>query len=593
MDNSDDKTIDFVSSGKVVPGVEIRITDNNNNLVEEGVIGRFQIKGTVITPGYLNNPTANQEAFIGEGWFNTGDLGFIYQEELYITGREKEVIIIRGASFHCYEIEDFVSTLNGVQPTFVAVCAAINARSGTEGFLVFFSPSDELADVSKIEIIHNINAEISKKFGINPTHTIPIIRKLFPKTTSGKIQRSALKKSYENSEFDNIILTLDLELENERVIPDWFYQKHWQAEKITAAKNNTGKNILIFGAQETPIFQLVQQLEHLGNQCILVSYENTFYTHKERQHYQINPQNLQDYTILFEQLFHHQFIIDEIITLLPYTNAIQTEFTPQTINNNLTYSCGNLLYLLKTLHQYSLKKIVSLRVVGNGLFYILENDLIAFGRAAIIGFGKTIDQEFPWAKCQILDIPSPELIPNIMIDELAHPQFNPEIAYRNKSRFVSILNKIDILQSTPVPNDCFKMGGVYIVSGGLGGIGLIIVKYLLEFYHTQLLILGRKPKNLIKNTLLSLRNLPGHVEYAAIDICNAHELTQQLRKTEEKFQAPIDGIIHLAGIAHSKSIMEEEIDAFAPVILPKSNPGNLDLTSATNPGFSFFAASVV
>lgn len=569
MDTPHDKTIDFVSSGKVVPGVEIRITDKSNNLVQEGVIGRFQIKGTVITPGYLNNPNANQEAFVGDGWFNTGDLGFIYQNELYITGREKELIIIRGASFHCYEIEDFVSTLHGVQPTFVAVCAAINARNGTEGFLVFFSPADEWADGNKTEIIQNINAEVSKKFGINPTHIIPITKKLFPKTTSGKIQRSGLKKSYENGEFDSIILALDLDLENDRVIPDWFYHKQWQTEKTTIAKNNTNRNIIIISHEEALTLQLIKKLDCLGNHCILVTYGNAFYTHKKHQHYQINPHDLQDYQTLFEQLLNHQFKIEEIITLLPYENVLDTEFTTQTIYNNLTNSCYNLLYLLKTLEQYPLKKIVYLRVIGNGLFHILENDPISFGRAAVIGFGKTIDQEIPWAKCQIIDIPSPEIIPNIVMDECANALFRSEVAYRNQQRIVSILDKLNVKKIEPTTNDGFKIGGFYIISGGLGGIGLVIIKHLLEFYNAKLLILGKKSKPMVKDTLLLLENYPGYVEYASIDICNVQALIQQVHTTEAKFQTTLDGIIHLAGVAHSKHILDEEIEAFEPVILPK------------------------
>ncbi|HEV2471792.1 MAG TPA: AMP-binding protein, partial [Chthonomonadales bacterium] len=76
---SERDTIDFVDLGPPTPGVQIRITDGQNRLVPEGRIGRFQIKGAVITPGYLYNDAANQDAFVGDGWFNSGDLGFIWK----------------------------------------------------------------------------------------------------------------------------------------------------------------------------------------------------------------------------------------------------------------------------------------------------------------------------------------------------------------------------------------------------------------------------------------------------------------------------------------------------------------------------------
>src|SRR4029079_9585460 len=96
------------------PGVQVRIVDRAGQLLTEGVIGRVEVRGQVVTPGYLNNPDANQEAFSADGWFYTGDLGFLLDGRLTITGREKEIIIINGANYYCYEIEDIVNELPGV-----------------------------------------------------------------------------------------------------------------------------------------------------------------------------------------------------------------------------------------------------------------------------------------------------------------------------------------------------------------------------------------------------------------------------------------------------------------------------------------------
>lgn len=124
---------DFVDLGPPMPGVRIRIADGQNRTLPEAQIGRFQIKGAVITPGYLSNEAANREAFVGDGWFNSGDLGFILDGRLFLTGREKEMIIVRGANFYCYEIEDIVNAIDGVLPTFVAACTVSDPESGTRG----------------------------------------------------------------------------------------------------------------------------------------------------------------------------------------------------------------------------------------------------------------------------------------------------------------------------------------------------------------------------------------------------------------------------------------------------------------------------
>lgn len=69
-------TTQFIDLGGVTPGTSIRITDNNNNVVQEGVIGRFQIKSPSVMPGYLNNPKANQESYVGEQWFDSGTIRY-------------------------------------------------------------------------------------------------------------------------------------------------------------------------------------------------------------------------------------------------------------------------------------------------------------------------------------------------------------------------------------------------------------------------------------------------------------------------------------------------------------------------------------
>ncbi len=145
MEQSDIHTVDFIDLGPPSPGIEIRITDKENNTVNENVIGRFQIRGKTTTPGYLNNEKANKEAYIGDDWFNTGDIGFMHNGRLTLTGREKEIILIRGANFYCYEIEDAVNGSQGVVPTYSAAVGILNPVSGTEELGIFFSPTaDEL-----------------------------------------------------------------------------------------------------------------------------------------------------------------------------------------------------------------------------------------------------------------------------------------------------------------------------------------------------------------------------------------------------------------------------------------------------------------
>ncbi|HEX2053673.1 MAG TPA: AMP-binding protein, partial [Actinomycetota bacterium] len=219
-DGDDSTTTIFLDLGPPIPGVQIRIVNHNDELVPEGVIGRLQIKGAVVTPGYLDNDTANKEGFVGQGWFNSGDLGFILDGHLTLTGREKETLVVRGANFYCYEIEDVVNAIDGVEPTFVGTCAVADPTAGTEGFAVFFVPKAEAAkDV--FELVRTIRTQVAACFGVSPTYVVPLAIEDFPKTTSGKIQRGQLKQALEAGRFRDTIKATDITLENANTLPDW------------------------------------------------------------------------------------------------------------------------------------------------------------------------------------------------------------------------------------------------------------------------------------------------------------------------------------------------------------------------------------
>ncbi len=185
----------FVDLGSVVPGVEIRITDEHNTLVKEGVIGRLQIRGPVVTPGYLNNPDANAEAFVGDGWFNSGDLGFIWNRRLVLTGREKEMIVVRGANYYCFELEQVAATVPGVVPTFVAATGVALQEGGNSDALVLFYVGDGRVDASLLE--RQIQARVAEAFGVTAEYVIAVAPEDFYKTTSGKIQRGQFRKNFE------------------------------------------------------------------------------------------------------------------------------------------------------------------------------------------------------------------------------------------------------------------------------------------------------------------------------------------------------------------------------------------------------------
>lgn len=226
-------TVSFVDAGRPIPGVTIRIADPDGVTCPEGVIGRLQARGAVTTPGYIDNAAANGAAFADAGWFDTGDLGFIAGGRLVLTGRLKEMIVVRGANHYAHDIEDEAGRATGVAATFVAATAVDRPDLGTEGIAVFYVPeaclaktgSADDADPRRAEIAA-ITARLTRRLGIAPSVVVPLDRADFPKTTSGKIQRTALRRRLETGDFDARLQALGLALGRDQGpgLPDWFLE---------------------------------------------------------------------------------------------------------------------------------------------------------------------------------------------------------------------------------------------------------------------------------------------------------------------------------------------------------------------------------
>ena len=121
----------FVDLGPVIPGAAMRIVDDEGETVKQGESGRLLLRGPSVFTGYEDEPQANVDLFV-DGWMVTGDLAYMKNDHLFITGREKDVIIINGNNFYSHEIEGVASEIDGVIREAVAACGVRRAGENTE-----------------------------------------------------------------------------------------------------------------------------------------------------------------------------------------------------------------------------------------------------------------------------------------------------------------------------------------------------------------------------------------------------------------------------------------------------------------------------
>ncbi|KQW62854.1 MULTISPECIES: AMP-binding protein [unclassified Ensifer] len=173
------RTRKMVSTGTAIEGVLIRVNSN------DGGVGEIEISGPSLCLGYYRNEQLSSQKFV-DGWYKTGDLGFIHDGELYIAGRMDDLIIVRGKNIYAHDVEAAVTLTGKVKPGRCVTFGVEDDRNGSQSLVV----AAETANASPLEVTRAINDIVSSEFGISPSDIVVLEENTLVKTTSGKISRS-------------------------------------------------------------------------------------------------------------------------------------------------------------------------------------------------------------------------------------------------------------------------------------------------------------------------------------------------------------------------------------------------------------------
>jgi acyl carrier protein len=185
----------IVACGRALEGYAIRIADQAGRTLPERVEGRVEFTGPSATPGYYRNPEATAALRDGE-WLDTGDLGYLADGELHLTGRAKDVIIRGGHNIYPYELEDAVGEIPGVRKGCVAVLGVRDPQTQTERLVVVAETRE--SDAARREALRNdVNRRAIELIGTPADEVVLAPPQSVLKTSSGKIRRSATRAAYE------------------------------------------------------------------------------------------------------------------------------------------------------------------------------------------------------------------------------------------------------------------------------------------------------------------------------------------------------------------------------------------------------------
>jgi len=194
IDDQSNDTVLICDCGSPVEGTHIRIIDENGTALPEGYVGSIWISGPSVTAGYYSAPEETDKT-LQAGWLNTGDLGYIRNGHLFVTGRNKDLIVIRGHNYQPTDFEWAAAEIPGISQGRVIAFGVYDPAEATEQvYLVCERPLK--AEVEEEKLAETIKLHVGRQTGVLPAHVGLVTRNTIPKTTSGKLQRARTKSLY-------------------------------------------------------------------------------------------------------------------------------------------------------------------------------------------------------------------------------------------------------------------------------------------------------------------------------------------------------------------------------------------------------------
>ncbi|HMQ30687.1 MAG TPA: AMP-binding protein [Chloroflexaceae bacterium] len=183
-----------VDCGRPVAGMAVEVRDEAGRPLSEGHVGAIWISGPSVTGGYLGAPELTA-ATISGGWLGTGDLGYMRGGRLFVTGRRKDLIIIRGHNYQPAEFEAAAAEVPGVAPGRVVAVGVYSPHEATER-LVILAEQPREAGLDEQALRDAIRLRVGLRTGVLPAEVLIVPRHGLPKTTSGKLQRARARQLF-------------------------------------------------------------------------------------------------------------------------------------------------------------------------------------------------------------------------------------------------------------------------------------------------------------------------------------------------------------------------------------------------------------
>ncbi|HEY0601253.1 MAG TPA: SDR family NAD(P)-dependent oxidoreductase [Herpetosiphonaceae bacterium] len=369
-------------------------------------------------------------------------------------------------------------------------------------------------------------------------------------------------------------------------VANWFYQPFWKPALLPNTSIEQPTRWLILSDVAGLGVQIGQRLEASGHAVVTVTTGSLFTKLRER-HYAIDPHSRADYDALFAELRSQDLAPSAILHLWNVSSYDETFTQGDRIARALDVGFYSLLALAQSLGAQDLAQPMQITVVSNNAQPVSGEPSLEPEKATALGLCNVIPQEYPQIACRSIDLRLPQpgswqeqrLIEHL-IAECSTPNTDSVVAYRDNRRWVRDVEPVRLERAAGRPG--LRQSGVYLITGGLGGIGLELAQYLAQTAQARLILTSRSglppreewqrwlaTRSADDRTSRQIRKVQSFEELGAevlvlkADVADREQMQAAIDQAQKRFGA-LHGVIHAAGLVGReffRPIQETTIEA--------------------------------
>ncbi len=393
-------------------------------------------------------------------------------------------------------------------------------------------------------------------------------------------------------------------------ISDWLYTPSWKrCPPVQKAAGDTHENspVLIFSHDSGPGTRLAGKLAEKGRDVIIVKPGEKFHQEEPRV-YRIDPVEAGDYQRLFKTLKTQKKIPGMMIHLWNVTGEEDGGLNSTSLEKTLDLGLYSLISIVQALEKSDIYRQMQLKVITDNMQQVVGEKFLCPAKASVLGAVGVIPQEYPDISCHALDIilpgpgtPEEEQLIEQLLDFIAYTSVKkvyPVMALRDNRYWTQIYEPIPMEKPTAIPSR-LRPGGVYLITGGLGGIGFVLAEHLVKTVKARLILTGRTPlpprdqwqqwldthpaQDRVSQGIEKVINLEkwgAEVLVLSADSANPGQMQEVVTRAAAHF-GPINGIIHTAGLVDYYGVIRSRTREMTENILAPKVKGTMILDHLT------------